>query len=127
MHKTSRSLRYAASGLLHALKHERNLRLFLLAHLPIIVAGFYLKLSILAWMFILIFGAIFVIVELLNTAMERLADTVDDREKKRLGGHYHVGIKATKDVGAAASLVALSLDIVILVLVFGSAYLASRI
>lgn len=56
-----------------------------------------------------LFGGFFVVIELLNTAIERLADTFDDYEKKHRGGHYHPGIKMTKDVGAAASLVALLL------------------
>lgn len=69
-------------------------------------------------------GGFFIVVELLNTAIERLADTFDDCEKKHRGGHYHPGIKMTKDVAASASLVALSMyGFVFFILCYGM-YLA---
>lgn len=118
MKKTARSFGFAASGLKHAIMHERNLRLFLIAHAVIALAGLWFGLAAIEWIIVITFAAMFIIVELLNTAFERLADTVDDIEKDRKGGHFHPGIKMTKDVAAAASLVALGIDALVLVLIF---------
>lgn len=76
--------------------------------------------SILFILILSLVGGFFIVIELLNTAIERLADTFDDYEKKHRGGHYHPGIKMTKDVGASASLVALFLyGICLLNLLYG--------
>lgn len=118
MQKTARSLGFAISGLVHAIRTERNLQLFVLAHILIIAAGMLLRFNVFEWLLVGFFGGFFVTAELLNTAIERLADTVDDLEKQRQTGHYHHGIKYTKDIGAAASLIALIIDIVLLALLF---------
>ncbi len=107
MKKTIHSFGHALSGLDHAVKNETNLRRFLLAYLCVLLVSIWLDVDIISIVFVLICGAMFIIVELINTAIERLADTVDDHEKKKNGGHYHLGIKMTKDVGAAGSLIAL--------------------
>ncbi len=118
MKQTIRSVGHAFSGLSHALRTERNLRRFVIGHGVILMLGLWLGITVLEWILIVVFGGAFMIVELLNTALERLADTFDDCEKKHRGGHYHPGIKMTKDVAAAAALIALSMDILLLCLVF---------
>ncbi len=119
MKRTTKSLGFALSGLGHAFLHERNLRLFSLGHILVcLVIGIFLDID-LAFPFIIglsFIGGFFVVIELLNTAIERLADTVDDCEKTHREGHYHPGIKLTKDVAAAASLVALLLYVAIVVI-----------
>lgn len=111
MRRTVHSLGHALRGLAHAFRHERNLSLFLLLHASLTLfiaalshhpAGVAVPLIILSF-----FGAFFLVIELLNTSIERLADTFDDTEKKRHAGHYHPGIKITKDVASGASLIAL--------------------
>jgi diacylglycerol kinase len=118
MKKTARSFGFAVSGLVHAVRHERNLKMFLLAHLIVLAIGLSMQITIIEWLVLLVFAGMFMVVELFNTALERLADTVDDMEKDRKNGHYHPGIKMTKDVAAAAALIALLLDLVVLALVF---------
>jgi diacylglycerol kinase len=107
MKKTIHSLRSAVEGLIHALKTERNLRHFLLGHILLMLIGIWMGIDFLLVLFLSIFAAFFIVVELMNTAMERLTDTIDDLEKSRSGGHYHAGIKMAKDVAAASSLIAL--------------------
>ena len=107
MKKTVRSFGHALEGLLHAMKEEANLRRFIIGHVVLVVLGLILGIDILSLLLATIFAGLFVSIELLNTAIERLADTLDDFEKKRNQGHYHLGIKQTKDVAAAGSLVAL--------------------
>lgn len=118
MQKTARSLGFAVSGLIQALKAERNLRAFVLAHIVIVALGLLLRFGPPQWILIGFFAGIFITAELLNTALERLADTVDDLEKQRMSGHFHPGIKAVKDIAAAASLIALLMDSIFLVLLF---------
>jgi diacylglycerol kinase len=111
-----KSFGFSLSGLWHAISHERNIQLFLYGHALLIVIGGYFRLFTREdALLIAIFALGFLVTELLNTSIERLADTVDDHEKKRNAGHFHVGIQQTKDVAAAASLVALTLEIMMIV------------
>ncbi len=109
MKKSVQSLGHAIRGLVHALKHERNLRMFVLGHTVLLLIGIVVRVDILSLLIATFIAGLFVAVELLNTAIERLADTVDDCKKTNLGGHYHIGIKQTKDVASAASLIMLIL------------------
>lgn len=117
MRKASKSLKFALDGLVHAVREERNIRLFLLWHVIVIALGVAFGIPIAGWILIGFLAGIFLITELLNTAMERIIDAFDDCEKKRNSGHYHPGLKAAKDVAAAASLVALILEIIMLALI----------
>ena len=117
MKKTFQSLGYAISGLVHAIKNERNLRSFLLVHLALLVLAILFHIDILSMLVLTFVAGLFVTVELLNTAIERLADTVDDAEKTRNGGHYHHGIKLTKDVSSAAALIMLLLYVSCILLI----------
>ncbi len=118
MKKTAKSLGYSIVGLTHAIKSEKNLRHFLLAHALLMLIGIWIRMDIFVLLSACIFAGFFVVIELLNTAIERLADTVDDCEKTHRGGHYHHGIKLTKDVAAAAALIALLLYIALITLTF---------
>ena len=118
MKNTKQSFGYAVSGLAHALLHEENLRRFSVVQILCCGAGLFWNLSRGEWFGLIASATIFLIAELLNTAIERLADTIDDLEKRRNAGHYHSGIRITKDVAASASLVALLFDTSVLVLIF---------
>ncbi len=116
MRKMMKSFGFSLSGLWHAISHERNIQLFLYGHaLLILIAGYFRLFTKEDALLITIFAMGFLITELINTSIERLADTVDDHEKRRNGGHFHVGIQQTKDVAAAASLIALTLEVIIIV------------
>lgn len=108
MKKIARSFGYSITGLVHALHSERNLRCFILGHSALLLLGISFGIDLLSLLVITIIAGMFIVVELLNTAIERLADTLDDCEKTRLGGHDHLGIKQTKDVASAAALVMLT-------------------
>ncbi len=118
MKRTVRSFGFALAGLSHAFLHERNLRLFLLAHILLctISVMIFRAIEIPLIIGMTLMGLFFIVIELLNTAIERLADTFDDCEKTHRGGHYHPGIKITKDVAAGASLIALLLYVLSVVL-----------
>ena len=112
------SLGYALAGILHAFERERNLRLFLAGYVLVVACGIAVRLLAWEWLALVLSGGLFFTAELLNTAMERLSDVLD-HERKLLGRHaYHVGIRAGKDVAAAASLVSLITTIIVVLIVF---------
>lgn len=109
MKHTIKSFGYALEGLVHAVKYERNLRRFLLGHALLIALGIAFKIDLFSLILATMTAGFFVVTELLNTAIERVTDTFDDYLKSARGGHEHPGVKMAKDVGSAASLVALTM------------------
>lgn len=64
-------------------------------------------------------GGGFLVTELLNTALERLVDAVDDiRRKEDITLPRHAKLKATKDVASSASLVALGITGIVILMIF---------
>jgi len=123
MKRTAKSLGFALSGLAHAVKEERNVQLFLLANVVVVLAIIALRIHPSVMVLLVPCAGLFLMVELFNTAIERIADTIDDCEKKRNAGHYHPGIKQAKDVASAASLIALTFYVFVLILIFSPAVL----
>lgn len=105
---------FALSGLQHAVRVERNIRQFLVCLIAYVGVGIYLQFWPLEWVIVALTSAMFLIVELLNTSIERLGDAIDDVEKKRRGGHFHLGIKQSKDIAAGASFITLLVVVFIL-------------
>ena len=92
-----RSLRDAIAGLRAAVRSEHNLWLHLLATLVVILAGAMTGLTRGEWCSIILAISLVWVIELVNTALELLADAVTLE--------FHPLIKQTKDIGAAAVLV----------------------
>ena len=89
MKRFLKNVTYAINGLLSALKTERNLRIDIAAMLVAIAFGFYLKLSIITWGLIILVISFVLVVELFNTAIERLGDVAAHAflvEKEQLSG-----------------------------------------
>lgn len=114
MKRVVRSMGFALSGLQHAVRVERNIRQFLVCLIAYVGVGIYLQFWPLEWVIVALTSAMFLIVELLNTSIERLGDAIDDVEKKRRGGHFHLGIKQSKDIAAGASFITLLVVVFIL-------------
>ncbi len=117
MEKTVKSFGHSIEGFVEAWKYEQNLRKFVIGHLALVLLGIAVGIDLFSLILLSLAAGFFIVVELLNTAIERLADTIDDREKTKQAGHFHPGIKMTKDVGAAASLVALIIYLSLLTLI----------
>jgi diacylglycerol kinase (ATP) len=112
------SFLHALHGLLHAYARERNLQVFTVVYALILIGAGFIGLLTWEWLALILAGGLFLAVELLNTAIERLSDVLD-HERKLLGrAEYHAGMKWTKDVAASASLVSLVIVIVVMVIVF---------
>jgi diacylglycerol kinase len=114
--KFLRSFAIGATGFLHTLQSEQNMRLHLLAAVAVIAAGCYFQLATWEWVAVAgCIGAVFAM-ECFNTALERLADRIT-RDPDPLIGH-------AKDCGSAAVLVAALTSAVIGGLIFVPKWLA---
>lgn len=105
-----KSFKYAFNGLKLFFINDHNGRVHLFATIVAIGLSFYLKISGLEWIAILaVISAVFV-AEILNSALEKLADVVSP--------DYHPKIKVVKDLAAAAVLVAAFLSVAVGFIVF---------
>ncbi len=113
-----RSFGFAFEGFVHAMQIERNLQLFVPIYILVLVLGGLVRLLTWEWLALILAGGCFMSIELLNTALERLSDVLDE-ERKLLGRKsFHAKMKATKDVAAAASLISLIAVIAVIILIF---------
>ena len=106
-----RSFYYAFRGLFLLFRSQRNARIHLFFFLLAMLCGFLFGITILEWCLILLCSGLVMTAEAVNTALERLADSVHP-------GH-HIGIGESKDIAAAAVLItaiaALSVGLIIFV------------
>ena len=93
-----RSFKYAFSGLKLFFINDHNGRVHLFAAIIVIALSFYLQLSGFEWIAILSVISAVIVAEIINSAIEKLADVVSPE--------YHPKIKVVKDLAAAAVLVA---------------------
>ncbi len=104
------SFKFAFSGLRSLFKHEHNSRLHLLAALLVIATGFILGISRTEWMILVIIIAMVFITEILNSAVESLADYVSPE--------YNSIIKRVKDYCAAAVLISAITSVIVGLIIF---------
>ena len=104
------SFRYAFSGLGSLIRYEHNSRLHLLAALLVIALGFTLGISGVEWLILIITIAMVFITEILNSAVESLADYVSPE--------YSEIIKRVKDYCAAAVLIAALASVIVGLIIF---------
>jgi undecaprenol kinase len=114
-----KSFGFAFQGVKHAIKMERNLQLFLPVYALVLILGGMVRLIAWEWLALILAGSMFFSIELLNTAIERLTDVLDDERKVVGRNHYFKMLKAAKDVGAGASLISLIAMIAVVCIVFG--------
>ncbi len=120
MRRSLTSLRHALHGFEHAFRRERNLRLFLGGYGLVLVVGLFVGITLAAWMMLVLCGGFFVATELINTALERLVDAFDAHRHKTDpdAERMHEGLKCTKDIASAASLIALVTNALVILTVF---------
>jgi len=94
--KIIQSFSYALNGIWQAFKSEVNLKIHFLVSLCVILAGFLLHISSLEWLTIIICIAFVITIELLNTAIEKLANIIEPNRNKEIG--------LVKDIAAGAVL-----------------------
>ncbi|MBU4459044.1 MAG: diacylglycerol kinase family protein [Verrucomicrobia bacterium] len=106
-----RSFGYAFAGMRTLLATQPNARIHVAAAACVVVAGFLAGLTRAEWCAIVFAIAMVIVTEALNTALEFLADATSPG--------FHPFVKKSKDVAAAAVLMAAICAIVIGLLVFG--------
>lgn len=105
-----KSFQYAAEGFWYLIRQEHNFRLHLVATAVALFIGFYFRISKTEWLFILFAIGGVLSTEAMNTAVEKLADTISPE--------YHPMIKIAKDVAAFAVLLMAIVSVVIGCLIF---------
>ena len=104
------SFKYALEGLFVMFKEERNARIHLIMAIGIIVAGVYFNLSLSEWIFLVVAIGLVIALELINTAIENLADFVSPERNEK--------IKKVKDLAARAVLIGAISSLIIGILIF---------
>lgn len=93
-----KSFKFSFDGLKYAYLHEQSLALHVIAMAVIISFGFGFKISPMQWVITLVMGALILVAELFNTAIEAVVDMVTEE--------YHPLAKVAKDTASAACFVA---------------------
>lgn len=91
------SFRYAAEGVITAVKEERNMRFHIFAAIGVIFLASFLSLALFEWLWILLVTFLVIIMEILNTVVENLTDLVSP--------DFHPLAKTVKDMAAAVVLI----------------------
>jgi len=91
-----KSFGYALQGISFFFRNERNGRLQLLIACCVFLAGILLSVSMTEWLIILLFVALVISLEMLNSALEKLCDHISP--------DWHPQIKVIKDMAAGAVL-----------------------
>ena len=105
-----RSFRFAAEGVVEAVKREQNMRLHVLAAVVVVIAGLVTGLSYLEWLLVIVLIGGMMALELMNTAIERVVDLATPE--------LHPLAKQAKDMAAGAVLVFAVASAIIGVLLF---------
>lgn len=100
----------AFNGLFNALKNETHLKIHFVTCIIVLIAGFYFKISINDWLWIILCCALVVSAELVNSAIENVCDLIDK--------NYNPKIKYIKDVSAASVLVLSLFSLIVAFLIF---------
>ena len=106
MFKIINSLLNSCSGLILAFKNDKSVRYELILLALSLAILFFVKISILKKVLILLSLLFVIAVELINTALEKLAD--------RITTDFDESIKYSKDVASAAVLIAILIMSVVL-------------
>ncbi len=104
------SLMYAFRGIVHTVRSQRNARIHLSILTLVIIVGLWLRLSLQEWAIITIVSGLVLSLELLNSALEHLADRVEPE--------FDHHIMRTKDAAAGAVLIAALAAAIVGLLIF---------
>lgn len=110
MKKFLASVRCAYSGIIYALATERNIRIHLFVFILALIAAVILGIPKIEFLLILGISAVTLPLELINTAIERLADKISPEYDEQIG--------VVKDVMAGAVMVSSFFALIIGLVVF---------
>jgi undecaprenol kinase len=108
--RLAKSFYYAMEGILHTVKHERNMQIHTVSAVLVVLGGCWFHVSVDHWIILsIMIGGIFSL-ELMNTAIEKTVDLITD--------DYHPLAKIAKDAAAGAVLVYAAASVIVGVLIF---------
>lgn len=93
----STSFKDAGRGIIYAWRHEQNFRLEVVVGVLVLLIGFWLKISASDWRWLAVLIGLVLVLELANTALEKVLDVVKPRLVE--------SVKIVKDIMAGAVLV----------------------
>ena len=91
------SFKYAFEGIIQTYKGEQNLKIHTFIAIPVVVFGFFLKISTVEWFACLILIGLVLMSEFFNTAIEYVVDLASPK--------IHPLAKAAKDTASAGVLI----------------------
>lgn len=103
---------YAFNGICHGAK-SRNMRVHLLMATLVLITGLLVNLSLFEWMTVAILIALVISAELINSAIEELANLIRDHEKLQ-----YQATRNTRDLAAGAVLVLATASAIVGLLIF---------
>lgn len=103
-------LKYALNGLFVIIKEERNFKIHLIIAFIVIMFGFIVRLTYIEWAIIVLTIFIVLLMELINSVIERLIDY--------LKPEIHTTAKVIKDMSAAIVLLAAFMSVIIGIIIF---------
>lgn len=110
MKKFIHSFKYALKGILYVLKKERNIRIQIIIGILVFILALILDISHIEFLIIIIISFFVIIMELLNTAIEKFLDTLSTEYNKNFG--------LIKDIMAGVVLTSTLLSIIIGILIY---------
>jgi undecaprenol kinase len=109
-YKYSETFMFALEGIRVSFKNEKNIKFHFFFSIFVLLMGFIFNLTYTEWMFVLVAVAGMLVIEMINTAIERVVDLVTDE--------YHPLAKQAKDIAAGAVFIYALLSIVIGITIF---------
>ncbi len=108
--RIAKSFLYAIRGLIKTFKEEQNFKIQTIAGIIVVCLGFYFEINKLEWIILILVMGIVLIMEILNSAIERVADVL----KPRIDTY----VKEIKDIMAAAVMLSAIISVIIGLLIF---------
>lgn len=105
------SFYYAISGIVSAIKSERNVRIHLTLSVLVIFLGWVFSLTRIEWVIVVLVIGGMLSLELVNSAIERVVDLVTE--------DYHPLAKQAKDIAAGAVFLFAVTSVVVGIIIFG--------
>jgi len=107
-----RSFKFAAEGIAHGFRTQRNMRVELGVAVVVVFAGILFRIAAVEWAVIFVCIGLVLSAELINTVIELAVDL--------LVQHYHPMAKVAKDAGAGAVLIAALTSVAVGIAIFGT-------
>ncbi|MFC4388496.1 diacylglycerol kinase family protein [Gracilibacillus marinus] len=102
--------RYAFKGIVYAIKHERNMKIHLLATFIVLIVSIYTQITPIEWAVLLLTCALVLSLEIMNTAIEVALNYIEPSKQEAIG--------IAKDLAAGAVFIAAIFSITIACFIF---------